>query len=210
MKLSELENELNVKFPKKWHDIYETGAMEWLELERASMSKDEFKATMKKYINDQSQFFMINCDIEPLMFADISSRIEDLNEWISWKCENEGVKLKENVKLLPFAKTGGGDLFCFLYENDIENAKIVWYYHDDYDTPDIYANSFDEFLYVALLNAAVYSADEEDDEYIDREYFKNHLEYLTDEYKERIKDKTIEELADEYEDLFFRKADIWE
>lgn len=32
MKLSELESNIGTAFPQKWHSIYETGAMEWLEL----------------------------------------------------------------------------------------------------------------------------------------------------------------------------------
>ena len=31
MTLAELEKELDVTFPKKFHEIYDTGAMEWVE-----------------------------------------------------------------------------------------------------------------------------------------------------------------------------------
>ena len=118
------------------------------------------------------------------------------------------LELKDGVKLFPFAQTGGGDLYCFLYEDDTENAKVVCYYHDDYDTPEIYAESFDEFLYVALLEAASYAAEEGED-FIGSESFKNHLNYLTDEYKALIEGKAIEELANDYENLFFNPANIW-
>lgn len=209
MKLSELENRLNLKFPQKWHKIYNTGAMEWLELDKDSYTKDEFRVVMKKYINNPTQFFMMECDCEPLAFEKIADKQNDLNEWISWKCEDEKVRLKEGVNLMPFAQTGGGDLFCFLFENDIENAKIALYYHDYYETPDIYAESFDEFLYRALLEAASY-ADKENDEFIDSEYFNNHLEYLTDKYKILVEGKELSELADDYQDLILKKADIWE
>ena len=208
MKLSKLENNLNFKFPKKWHEIYSTGAMEWLELDRNSYTKDEFKDVMKKYIIDPKQFFMLDCDIEPIAFEEISSRTEDLKESITQKCEDENVRLKDGVKLFPFAQTGGGDLYCFLYEDDTENAKVVCYYHDDYDTPEIYAESFDEFLYIALLSAVSYAV-EEDEDFTGSECLKNHLNYLTDEYKALIEGKDIEELADDYEKLFFYPANIW-
>lgn len=208
MKLSQLENNLNFKFPKKWHEIYVTGAMEWLEIDINSLGKEEFHAKMQKYYNDQTQFFMFDCDIEPIIFEDIPSLIEELNEWILWKCEDDGVKLKDGVKLFPFAQTGGGDMYCFLYDDDIENAKVVWYYHDDYETPVIYAKNFEEFLYVALLCAASY-ADEDNNEFINSECFKNHLGYLTDEYKALVEGKDTEELAENYEDLIFKQADIW-
>ena len=106
MKLSQLENNLNFKFPKKWHEIYATGAMEWLEIDINSLSKEEFHAKMQEYYNDPTQFFMLYCDIEPIIFEDIPCLIEELNEWILWKCEDDKVKLKDGVKLFPFAQTG--------------------------------------------------------------------------------------------------------
>lgn len=208
MKLSQLENNLNFKFPKKWHEIYSTGAMEWLEIDVNSLGKEEFHAKMQEYYNDPTQFFMLYCDIEPIIFEDIPCLIEELNEWILWKCKDDKVKLKDGVKLFPFAQTGGGDMYCFLYEDDIENAKVAWYYHDDYDTPVIFAENFDEFLYRALLNAAL-NASEDDEDFIGSECFKNHLGYLTDEYKALVEGKDTEELAENYEDLIFKQADIW-
>ena len=56
-----------------------------------------------------------------------------------------------HVRLIPFAQNGGGDLFCFLYEENEEEPRIVLYYHDDYSGPVLEASSFDEFIYVILL-----------------------------------------------------------
>ena len=63
MTLSELESIIGVKFPKKWHEIYNTGAMEWLEA-------------------GVGVFLMLSCDCEPLMFDEIPERIEEVGEWI--------------------------------------------------------------------------------------------------------------------------------
>ena len=101
MKLTDIEVKLNVKFPGKWHEIYETGAMEWMEIENS-----EFLKNTHKYTDDPKAFFMLDCDCEPLSVWDIEERIEDLKEWISWRCEDEGETFDESIKLVPFAMTG--------------------------------------------------------------------------------------------------------
>ena len=48
---------------------------------------------------------------------------------------------------------GGGDFYCFLYENDIDEPEILLYFHDCYDNPQIIGKDFDEFLYINMLSA---------------------------------------------------------
>ena len=40
MKLMELEQQLGISFPKKFHEIYETGAMKWLEMNSEQIQKN--------------------------------------------------------------------------------------------------------------------------------------------------------------------------
>ena len=124
-------------------------------------------------------------------------------EWISWREEDEGVLFNGKMRLIPFAQNGGGDLYCFLYEKDMEEPRIVLYYHDDYSGPVLEAESFDEFLYVILLQSASWSED------IDNDYWKNHYQLLSDIYKDKIDGKTLEEMAEEYENSVPRCVDIW-
>ena len=79
MKLSELESKLGIKFPKKWHEIYDTGAMEWLEI-----SAEKFREDSDRYTSDPKSFLMLNCDCEPLPFDEIPERLDEIREWISW------------------------------------------------------------------------------------------------------------------------------
>lgn len=149
---------------------------------------------------------MLDCDCEPLFFDDIPKRLEELKEWISWREEDENIVMSEDVKLIPFAQNGGGDLFCFLYEKNNVEPQIVLYYHDDYSGPRLEANSFEEFIYVILLESASWSED------IDNDYWRFHYQLLNDEYKRKIDGKTAEELAEEYEIDHLRNlkdVDIW-
>lgn len=197
MKLSEIESFLGVSFPKRWHEIYNTGAMEWLEV-----GEEKFRENRERYINDPKSFLMLNCDCEPLMFHEIPKRLDDLNEWISWRSKDEGLALKSGIQIIPFAATGGGDLFCFLYEGT-EEPKVILYYHDYYENPEVWEN-LDRLLYVEMLNAACNEQD------IDGADWKENLKYLRADYREMLEGKSRSELADEFEELWSVPIDIWE
>ena len=71
MKLAEVEKRFGVTFPKRFHEIYDTGAMEYLEL-----TLDEFQKVRGKYTNDPKAFMMMNGECEPLFFEEIPERSE--------------------------------------------------------------------------------------------------------------------------------------
>lgn len=199
MKLSDIEKRFKVTFPNSFHKIYDTDAMEWLELSPA-----EFRKIREKYDNNPKSFMMMNGEVEPLFFEEIPERTEELAEWLSWRAEDTGETLREGIKLVPFAQTGAGDLYLFIYEGKAE-PKIVLYYHDDYESPLPYFKNFDELMYYALLDAL------QCDEDINGKTWQNHLNYLTDEYRAKIIDKSHEELLSDFEEFeheFYKNAPI--
>lgn len=201
MKLAEIEEKLNIKFPERWHKIYETGAMEYMEL-----TENEFKAVRDKYLNDPKAFFMmLRSDCEPLFFEYIPYNLEEVEDWIAGRAEDQGLTLKENIRVIPFAMTAGGDMYCFLYENTEKEPQIVLFFHDDiYVDPDIIAENFDEFLYFAMLDAVSWDQD------IEGEPWQAHMNYLSDEYKDKLSGKTAEELMKERKSLHFKQAKLFE
>ncbi len=190
MKLAEVEKHFGVTFPKKFHEIYETGAMEYLEL-----TLGEFQKVRDKYTNDPKAFLMMNGDCEPLFFEEISERSEELKEWLSWRAGDEGEMLREGIKLVPFAQTGRGDLYLFVYESGTE-PKIVLYRHDDFEEPELCGRDFDEFLYYAMLDALQW-----DEDMMNGDTWHCHLNYLSDEYRAKITGKSVEESLEVFEDL---------
>ncbi len=193
MKLSELEHKLAVRFPAKFHAIHATGAMEWMEL-----SHSEFRENRDRYLNDPTAFMILECDCEPLFFENVFPRMEDLSEWLRWREEDEKQVLKEGVSLIPFAQTGSGDLYCFLYEEDMAEPAVILYLHDSYDVPDVIGDTFDQFLYRMMLQAAAFAED------IDGAHWKAHLQYLTEKHRAKLAGKDTDELTDMYYD------DIWQ
>ena len=197
MKLSELENKLCIKVPEKMRSIYETGAMEWLET-----THEEFMANRERFINDPKAFLMLNCDCEPLRFEQWEERSTEIDEWLEWKTESEdNFTLKEGIKLIPFAIMGTGDNYCLMYEGDNE-PKVVLCYHDSSDDPDIIGNDFDMFLYVIMLNAAAW------DEDIEGEPWNEHLNYLSEEYRNKLIGRSADDITDEFENMRYQKAKL--
>ncbi|MBQ8167262.1 MAG: SMI1/KNR4 family protein [Lachnospiraceae bacterium] len=198
MTLEQIESILQIKFPKKWWEIHSKGIMEWMEL-----SINEFREKREEYIFNPNSFLMLECDCEALFFDDIPERLDILKEWISWREEDENLVFDDNKKLIPFAQTGGGDLYCFLYENSADEPKIVLYFHDVYDDPQLEAHSFDEFLYVILLSSASWEG------VIDDEHWRAHYQLLNEEYKQKIDNRSVEDLAEEYENKECVNVNIW-
>lgn len=204
MTLAELEKSLDVKFPKKFHEIYETGAMEWIEV-----GSEKFDANREHYLNDPKAFLMLSGDCEPTFFEDIPDLIETLNEMLVWRKEDINEELNEKYRLIPFAMNGGGDMYCFLYEKGVDEPKVIMYAHDTWDLPDIIGRDFDEFLYIAMLSCVANADDEEDFSELEGEQWKNNLGYLLPEYRKKITESTPEKLADFYWSLDFEEAEIF-
>lgn len=203
MTLAELEKNLDVKFPEKFHEIYETGAMEWVEA-----GYEKFNENREHYFNDPKAFLMLSCDCEPLFFEDIPNAIEELNEYLKYRKEYNNEELDGRYRLIPFAMNGAGDSYCFLYENRGEPA-VVQCFHDCFDNPEIIGRNFDEFLYIMMLSCVNYAVEEDDFTELEGEQWKNNLDYLSPEYKKMISEETPEKLADIFWSLEFDEAEIF-
>lgn len=204
MTFAELEKSIDVKFPEKFHEIYKTGAMEWIEA-----GSEKFNGNREHYLNAPNAFLMLYSDAEPIFFEDIPECISSLNEIIGWIEEDNDVKLDEKYRLVPFAMNGGGDFYCFLYENGTDEPKIIMVTHDVCDLPELIAKDFDEFLYIMMLSCAANAADEEDFSELEGEQWENHLGWLLPEYKNKIKNTVPEKLADFYWAINFDEAEIF-
>ena len=199
MKFKELERKTGVTFPRKWQEIYQTGAMNWLEL-----SKKEFSAKRKGYIDDPDSFMMFNCDCELFLFDEISKQIQKLNRWIKEQEQDEESTFDKQFTLIPFGQSAAGDLYCFLYKNKKTSApKVILYMHDEYGDPDIIGENFEEFLYVKMLSSAAYEED------MQGQHWQNHLQWLLESDRKKIENKSAEELTTIYDELVYKQAPIW-
>lgn len=204
MTLAELEKIIDMKFPKKFHEIYETGAMEWIEA-----GCEKFNENRERYLNDPKAFLMLCCDCEPIFFEDIPDAIEELNEDLKYRKEDTGEELDGKYRLIPFGMNGAGDKYCFLCEESADEPKIIMYAHDTFDNPEIIGNDFDEFLYMMMLSAAAYAVDDDDFTELESGQWENNLGYLNDGYRKIITESTPEKLAGFYWAIDFEEAEIF-
>lgn len=198
MTLEQLEIEMDVKFPNRFHEIYNTGAMEWLTVER-----EVFLSKRNQFLNNPKSFMFLSCMCEPIPFADISIWNTELKERLQAWEEIENVHLKQDIKLVPFGQSCGGDIYCFLYQNEVEEPMVIQIWHDTFDPPSIEGRDFDEFMYYQLLDSL-----QSDDTDTNDAAFLAHMEFLQPQYVEKIigKDKNI--LLDEYYKLQIAEFDI--
>ena len=176
MNLEEIENIEGIKFPRFFRDIYSTGAMKWM------TSYKWLNENRKELLNTPAAFmYGVESDCEPLLFEDI----QDRKEFIDEMNEISGYKIKEEYTFIPFAITGGGDIYCFIYKNKTELTHIILYKHD---TDDIvsYGVNFEEFL-MWQMSAAITEWEQEIDDCI-----LAHAKYLKDEYKILFENRDIE------------------
>lgn len=177
MTLLDIEKQYGFEFPAKFHEIRNTGSMEWLEC-----GYDFFHSHSEKFINDPHAFMMINADCEPIstdVYANYMAGLEELKRDGE---EYEKVTLNPKYRFIPFAFTGGGDYYCFVYEGERE-PFVIRLYHDEFDY-QFYGKDFDEFLYVTMLDAA-YSMLWEGQDYRSETWIA-HLDYLSEQYKELL------------------------
>ncbi|WP_252222969.1 MULTISPECIES: SMI1/KNR4 family protein [unclassified Clostridium] len=176
MNLEEIENIEGIKFPRFFRDIYSTGAMKWMTSYKwLNENREELSNTPAAFM------YGVESDCEPLLFEDI----QDRKEFIDEMNEISGYKIKEEYTFIPFAITGGGDIYCFIYKNKTELTHIILYKHD---TDDIvsYGVNFEEFL-MWQMSAAITEWEQEIDDCI-----LAHAKYLKDEYKILFENRDIE------------------
>lgn len=175
MLYTDVEKMFDFKFPEKFHQILKTGAMEW-----AEVGTEYFRNHREQYINNPGAFMMINADCELIFTEDYPEYMQSIDEKKEMSEEYDNLTLNPNYRLIPFAFTGCGDLFCFVYEGDSE-PFVILLAHDESDY-EFYGKNFDEFLYLMMLNSAASSVYDEED--YKTEAWMKHLDYVSDEYRQ--------------------------
>lgn len=198
MTLDELENEMCIKYPATFWKIYNSGAMEWL-----NHNGDWLNINREKIENNPKSFFYyVGGDCEPILFPDITYVIKDFLESLKYDDDFKlGKKIiNPNYKFIPFAMTGGGDLYCFWYKNGTENPEVTLYAHD---TGEMYlwTRDFDELLFIQLAESLI-----EYDLTFDNDAIKFHTQFLKDEYLKIFSYKDINKLEKVIKDMMITKT----
>ena len=194
MTLDEFEKQNNITFPSAYKRIYATGDMEWMEKSYSYISENYNELINKNYFSLPP---LGDCRFIP--FEHINETLDELNEMIIMDGEFSGYihEINPKFRILPFATMLSGDIYCFLYDiNQNKEPSILLYGHDTGDW-DLWAESFDSFIYSQLISAIV-----DWDNPIDSTYITNQIKYLDVDYQQRFANKDIEALKNEPEYCF--------
>ena len=123
-------------------------------------------------------------------FENLPSACDELYECLRFdlKIYPERQSINSLYRLIPFAHKISGDKYCFLYEDGEKEPKIVVYGHDTGDV-DLWANSFEEFLYFQIVEEV---ADENRE--IHSDYIMAHIQWLNDAHKRLLTEMPIKDI----------------
>lgn len=188
MELMDVEMSLGIQFPEMFHKINNSGMMDYLihsrEWVENKIANDKDNVWREDFFGE----FMGDCKL--LAFANIPNEYDELYERLNLDLEiyPERQSVNPLYRLVPFARKISGDKYCFLYEDGENEPKIVVYGHDTGDV-DLWANSFEEFMFFQIVEAVV-----ERDREIDSDYIKAHVQWLSDVHKRLLTETPIKDV----------------
>ncbi|MGG6345307.1 SMI1/KNR4 family protein [Stenotrophomonas indicatrix] len=141
--LADLEQASSQAFPPLFHLLVSGNHFSWGE-QGPHWHRDVFPQ-----VQAQPPVLLYANEYEPIEASELRAAWEDLT------AEDHYNPLREDLKLLPFARTGAGDNYCF-WTNAPGFAEppvlLVW--HDD-DRADLVAANFQDFLFRKMAEAVV-------------------------------------------------------
>jgi hypothetical protein len=147
--LADLEQASGQTFPPLFRQLVESNQFSW-----GAQGPDWYR-TVFPQVQPQPPVLLYASEYEPIEPRELRAAWEDLT------AEDHYNPLRDDLKLLPFARTGAGDHYCFWTNApgfDEPPVLLVW--HDD-DRADLLAASFQDFLFRRMAEAVV-ELEEED------------------------------------------------
>lgn len=201
MELKDVEMSLGIQFPDLFHTISRSGMMDYL-IHSREWVEDKI-ANDRDYARQEDFFGEWMGDCRLYAFEKLQSAYEELYECLNLDLEiyPERQSVNPLYRFVPFGRMISGDQYCFLYEVGEKETKIVVYGHDTGDV-DVWADSFEEFLYFQIVEEAA-----EGDRDIHSDYMKAHVQWLSDAHKQLLAETPVHDLWESLPEP--REFDIW-
>ena len=189
--INHLEKELNINYPEIYKNLYTNEMLNWGE------SGNGWYDNVFPKLKENPPLLLFGNDIEIWNPIEYKTEIAEI-------LTRERFDIAEKYKLVPFAKSGGGDLYVFHY--DLQNGDdipISFLPHDDCIL-QVLAKNFQDFIFRQMLEAVTeideYSMFDDDDEHQIKENLKNqlrtHQPYLTSKQIEILENIYSREIFD--------------
>ena len=169
------------EYPELYHRLY---AEQMLDIgEYSSLWSKEVYPRLKNH----PPLFLYSGEFELIPLANIAETIEELNGEDSW------FSINPDYLFIPFGQTGGGDYYCFLYDQNAPKPTppIALLQHDS-DEAELLANTLEDFFFYEMLNSVndIYEGSlvrSEGDFYENiTRLLQSHLPYISNEAQRKV------------------------
>lgn len=172
--LEGLEQKYNFQYPELYKQLCKDGMLDTGKFGTGWVDQNY------KRIKDNPILLIWSSDVELIEEFELEEYIESIKDPDTWN-------IKPELELIPFAQNGGGDWYCFYYnEQQGDDIPIVMLNHDG-DTADILAKNLQDFIFRQLLETASnYYMSEDELKNTDkvvwdlRAMLNSHKKYLTE------------------------------
>ncbi|WP_367380329.1 SMI1/KNR4 family protein [Stenotrophomonas cyclobalanopsidis] len=139
--LSDIEQATGQAFPPLFHQIAAEGCADW-----GALGDPWFREVFPTLLAQPPLLLHAN-EFEPIDQGELRDAWEDLT------AEDHYNPLREDLQLLPFARSGGGDTYCFWTNAPgFAEAPVLLVWHDD-DRADVLAANLQDFLFRKMAEA---------------------------------------------------------
>lgn len=197
MKLAEIENEFNFKYPELYKQLEQDGMLDVGEY------GPDWHDTVFPKLKDNPTLFLHTDDFELLNPNAVYKAIKELSD--------PGDDRQIKPKFIPFGQTGGGDHYCFfLTEQNEDDVPIVCIWDDSHEGDYLARNLQDHMFSVLLKDMSeqdTYNA-VTDEDFINniKSVLKTHTKYLTEQQTDILNTLFSREIMD-YEIDTYRKEE---
>lgn len=172
MTLTEIENEYDFKYPAIYKQLEQDGMFDIGEY------GPNWYSTIFPKLKENPTLLLHSNDFELLNTNYISEEMNDFSDPDDYR------QINPELKFIPFAKSGAGDHYCFLLnEQNEDDIPVVFVWHDS-NKVNYLAKNLQDYVFKALLTDM--SKQDTYDNISDKEFrdniesvLKTHTKYLT-------------------------------
>lgn len=139
--LPDIEQATGQAFPPLFKQLHAAGRLSW------GSPHPQWSKAVFPSLQAEPPVLLYAQDFEPLESDEL------LEAWQELTAEDHYNPLRTDLQLLPFARTGAGDSYCF-WSNapGVAEPPVVLVWHDD-DRADVLAANYQDFLFRKMVEA---------------------------------------------------------
>jgi hypothetical protein len=141
--LEQIEQQFNFKYPELYKKLYNDEMLDWGE-----SGKDWYATYWEKFKNNPPLLLFGN-DFELLEFERITEEIKAFKDPEYYRAT------KPTFQFVPFAMTGGGDLYVFQFDKQSGNDIPITLVPHDWEEATVLAKNLQDFVFRKMLECVV-------------------------------------------------------